>query len=138
VSASEKYGIAIALLAMALAVVQGMTGTIPPLLGWPVVAGCVIAAVALIIHGRQERNVEQKQGLNSQEAISIKPQEGSLDTVTMQDRLFIDSLAIHMIIPHGHMDKLGLLADRAKGIPLNELIAMPCSECGQPRDKSGE
>ena len=137
-SPNEKYGIAIELFGLALGVVQQMTGAMPPLLGWSVVGVCVIAGIVLIIHGKQERNAKQKQELGSQEIVSIKPQEGSLDTVTAQDRLLIEAMAMDMIITHGHMDMLGLLADRASGIPLNELMTRNCSECGIPRNQRGK
>lgn len=114
------YGIAIELFAIALGVVQHMIGVIPPLLGLLVIVGCAIAGIVLVIQGKQEGNAKQKQEVDRQKMESIKPQEGSLDTVTIQDRLLIESMASSMLLTHGHMDRLGLLADRASGVPLNK------------------
>ena len=132
------YGIAIELFAVALGVVQQMIGLIPPILGWPVIIGCVIAGIVLIIQGKEEGNGKQRQELDRQEMASIKPQEGSLDTVTSQDRRLIMSMAMDMLLKHGHMDLTGLLADGASGIHLNELMARNCSECGIPRNRRGK
>jgi hypothetical protein len=126
VSPSEKYGIAIALIGTAMAVIQGMTGAIPPLLGWPIVAGCVVAAVALISRGRRWR----------QEVAGVKSQiAGKLEDISPQDANLILIMSIELDSRHGHNDITGLLADRASGVPLNELKTRPCSQCGIPRNQ---
>jgi hypothetical protein len=137
VPSKVSYGIAIELFAFALWVVQQMIGVIPPPLGWSVIIGCVIAGIVLIIQGKQEENDKQRQESVRQETTSIKPQEGSLDTVTSEDRRLIMSMAMDMLLTHGHMDLTGLLADRASGVPLNELMTRNCSEsgCGIPRNQ---
>jgi len=68
----------------------------------------------------------------------LKPQEGSLDNVTQQDRKLIIAFAMDMILKHGHMDIPGLLADRASGVPLNELMAGKCQQCGTPRNQKSK
>jgi hypothetical protein len=134
VSSSEKYGIAIALIGMALAVTQGMTGVIPPLLGWPIVAGCLVAATALIIRGKRDR-----QEIGSQETANIKSRiTGSLEGVSPEDANLIVAMGIEMEVMHGYNDITGLFADRASGIPLNELKTRPCSQCGIPRNQRGK
>jgi len=64
----------------------------------------------------------------------VEKPEGTLDGVTSQDRLLIQAMAIDMAIGHGYLDFVGLLADRASGISLNELMSRPCSVCGISRD----
>lgn len=137
-SSSEKYGIAIALFALALAGIQGMTGVIPPLIGWPVVISCVIAAVVLIIHGKQKRSVRQKQELDSQETIGkkdirdeIPPSswKGLSEAEFAQLQLSFISMKIH----HGHTDPDGLIDDLKNKKPLNG----PCWRCGKPRFEKG-
>jgi hypothetical protein len=142
-SSGEKYGIAIELFALAVWVVREMTVTILPLVGWSLVVVCVIAGGLLIVHGRRRRSARQKQQpdkekVGRQEIPNIEPQGGSLDTVTAQDRTLIRSIAVGMILKHGHTDLWGLLADRATGVPLNELMTRNCSECGIPRNQKSE
>ena len=108
-----------------------------PQVGIPIGIVITLAGIVLLIRAHRSK-VGQKQELDSQKAISIKPQEGSLDTVTIQDRLLIEGMSLDMTITHGRMDMLGLLADRASGIPLNELIARPCSRCRIPRNQRVE
>lgn len=137
-STSEKYGIAIALFAMALAVVQGMTGTIPPILGWPVVAGCVIAAVALIIRGRRGRNVNERQESSSQETIGKdeaidERRPSSWKGLSEAEFAQVQAAVVSMNLHHGHADYDGLVDDQKHGRPLNGL----CWRCGEPRFQKG-
>lgn len=67
---------------------------------------------------------------------AIEPQEGSLDNVTSQDRALIMSMAMDMLLRHGHMDIQGMLADRASGVPLNELMSKNCSTCETPTPRN--
>ena len=132
-SASEKYGVAIALIGVAMAVIQSMTGAIPALLGWPIVAGCLIAATALIVRGKRGR-----QELNSQETASIRSKiAGGLEGIPPKDANLILAMSIEIDVVHGYNDLTGLLADRASGVPLNELKTRPCSQCGVPRNQRG-
>jgi hypothetical protein len=134
VSSSEKYGIAIALIGVAMAVIPGITGAIPPLLGWPIAAGCLIAATALIVRGKRGR-----QELNSRETASIKSKiAGGLDGISPKDANLIFAMSIEIDVVHGYNDLTGLLADRASGVPLNELKTRPCSQCGVPRNQRGK
>lgn len=133
-SSSEKYGIAIALIGMAMAVIQSMTGVIPPLLGWPIVAGCLIAATALIVRGKRGR-----QELSSQETASIKSIiAGGLEGISPEAANLILAMSIEIDVVHGYNDLTGLFADRASGVPLNELKTRPCSQCGIPRNQRGK
>jgi hypothetical protein len=69
----------------------------------------------------------------------IEPLKGSLDSISSADRWFIVSLSIEMGLRHVHGGDLqGLLADRASGIPLNELMARNCSVCGIPRNNQSK
>ena len=112
---------------------------ISPQIGIPV--GVVITSFGIFLVVRayrgktKYRESKEKPQIDN---VSSKPQEGSLDTVTIQDRYLILSWSIGMIITHGHRDERGLLADRASGIPLNKLMSMPCSECTEPRNKRGK
>jgi hypothetical protein len=65
----------------------------------------------------------------------LKPKEGTIESVTSEDREHIIYLIRDMKIIHKHSDLTGLIADRASGIPLNELMQRNCSRCGQPRNK---
>ena len=50
-----------------------------------------------------------------------------LDTVTSEDKRFIESMGIRMMDLHGHEDLLGLMSDRANGVPINDLMSKICS-----------
>lgn len=67
-----------------------------------------------------------------------KLQDGSLESVSQQDRLLISSFVIEMTTQHGHTDWQGLFADRASGIALNKLMFENCHKCGKPRNQQGE
>jgi hypothetical protein len=138
VSTTEKYGLAIGLFALALAAVQGMTGVIPPLVGWPVVIGCVIAGVVLIIHGKQKRSVRQKQEVDSQETIGEKDVRDEIPPSSwkgLSEAEFaqVELAFISMKVHHGHTDPDGLIDDQKNRKPLNG----PCWRCGKPRFEKG-
>jgi len=65
----------------------------------------------------------------------FNPKEGTIESVTSEDREHIFRLLGDMIIIHGHGDLTGLMADRASTVPLNELMLRNCSRCGEPRNK---
>jgi hypothetical protein len=62
---------------------------------------------------------------------------GRLEDVSQQDALWIVARGIEMQVSHGYNDIMGLFADRAHSIPLNELMTRPCSQCGIPRNQRG-
>jgi len=136
------FGLAVGLLAIIAGVLQGMYPVIPAIIGWPIVAILGFAAFVLCDIGIRKKEYEKTQNREVQHTQTrqiIEPQKGSLDSVSSQDRQFIVLLATTMTHEHGHMDIQGLLADRASGIALNELMARNCSRCGCPRnDKTTE
>ena len=66
--------------------------------------------------------------------ITMKPKEGTLESITPQDWEIIRKWSMEMILNHGHDDNKGMLADRASGILLNELMLRNCLKCGEPRN----
>lgn len=66
---------------------------------------------------------------------TMKPKDGTLESVTPKDWDIIKRWSMEMIHNHGHDDNKGLLADRASGVDLNELMSKNCSRCGKPRNK---
>ena len=60
-----------------------------------------------------------------------------LDSVTAQDKKFIETMGIRMMGTHGHEDLLGMMSDRANGVPINDLMSKVCSKCGIPRNRRG-
>jgi len=65
---------------------------------------------------------------------TMKPKDGTLESITPQDWEIIRKWSLEMILNHGHDDNKGLLADRASGVLLNELMLKNCSKCGEPRN----
>jgi cell division protein FtsL len=89
-----------------------------------------------------EHNVEI---LSREYTEAIKPEilkklktTGRIDDVSPADSKWIVVKGIEMIAFHGYNDVMGLFADRASGVPLNELMAKPCSYCGIPRNQRGK
>jgi hypothetical protein len=63
-----------------------------------------------------------------------------IENLSSKDISFVIMLSKEMEFrySHGHSDSTGLLADRASGIALNELIKRECTICGKPRNQRGE
>lgn len=83
--------------------------------------------------------------LRQERAEAIKPDlleklkaTGRLEDISRGDALWIMGKTILMQTSHGHDDFWGLTADRASGVPLNELMARPCSQCGIPRNQKSK
>ena len=55
-----------------------------------------------------------------------------------KDRVLIKGMISLMKTKHGHSDMIGLFADRASGVPLNELLKQECIKCGTPRNKKSK
>jgi hypothetical protein len=64
--------------------------------------------------------------------------DGRLENISQGDVDLILLMSIEVESRHGYNDLTGLLADRANGVPLNELKARPCSQCGIPRNQRGK
>jgi len=117
------------------------------LLGWPIQVWNIIFFVVFFVgFGAlywSSRNIEKHLydkimsdiGNSLQYKTSL---QGTIDSVTSQDRIFIIMLTKNMAFQHGHLDFEGLFADRASGVPLNDLMLRNCSKCGKPRNKKSE
>jgi len=137
-----------------LDVLQMMGITMPPIvLNIAIIVLIVLGVVGfvMVILGIREwarKTREQKQTIEilSQEYTeAIKPKilkklkaTGELDDVSLADSNWIVVKGIEMIAFHGYNDFMGLFADRASGVPLNELMTRPCSYCGIPRNQRGK
>ena len=128
-SASERYGIAIALSVLALGVVQGMTGAIPAVLGWPIVAGCLTTATVLIVRGKRGRQELSSQGTIDKRETLPNSWRGLSEAEFAQ----VQAATISMRVHHGHVDFDGLVDDQKHGKPLNG----SCWRCGKPRFEKG-
>ena len=136
------YGLAIGLAGIILTVLQMMYPVIPHVVGWPLVGVLAVVAFICLDIAIRRKEYERISGVGYRETtesaetrtVTPEPQEGSLDTVTGEDRRFIVSLCLEMAIQHGHIDFNGLLADRASGVPLNQLMSKECSVCGIARN----
>jgi hypothetical protein len=87
-----------------------------------------------------DNNLEKRISTKVEEKVreiqeTMKPKEGTIESITPQDHEIIRKWSMEMILNHGHDDNKGLLADRASGIRLNELMFRNCSLCGDPRNK---
>jgi hypothetical protein len=138
-------GIAVELIGNGTGVGLQMTGIVSPTIGWVVIVASNAVGFFLIGRSLSKSETVDREGLRDsilselrREGKSVKTitrLKGSLDDVPSQDKLLIQAMAMDMAIVHGHLDLDGLLADRASGIPLNELKRQPCSVCGVPRDR---
>jgi hypothetical protein len=63
---------------------------------------------------------------------------GRVEDISQGDIDVIQLMSIELEGRHGYNDFTGLLADRASGVPLNELKTRPCSQCGIPRNQKGK
>lgn len=117
---------------------------VTPLTPMPAAIIAIVAFICMTIaiykaelFGRKEDQPIQRE-IDLQE--KIKFQDGSLNSVTTQDRQLILKMAIDMQIAHGHNDFIGMLADRASGVPLNKIMSRECSECndGSLRNKKAK
>ena len=133
-------GIAIGILGSGIGVGLQLTGIISPTLGWVIILISAISGVFLIGYGLGKEKGGNGGSTPSQSATdsAIALQDGSIESVTIGDMGFVVSqLGIPMSWNHGHRDIEGMIADRASGIPLNELTGRPCSHCGVARNQRG-
>lgn len=133
-------GLAIGILGSGVGVGLQLTGIVSPTLGSVIILISAISGVFLIGYGLGKEKGEGAGSTAPQSATdSVSAvQDGSIESVTAGDVSFIVSrLGIPMSWDHGHGDIEGLIADRASGIPLNELMQRACSRCGVPRNQGG-
>ena len=132
-------GIAIEILGNGIGAGLQITGFVEPILGWIIIGISSASGLLLIGYGigRGNNGREQLEVNQSLSRLDIKKQDGSIESVTEGDLAFLSGLMITMKWDHGHPDIEGLLADRASGVPLNELKTRNCSRCGVPRNKKG-
>jgi hypothetical protein len=113
-----------------------------------------VVVVVLIINVLRQRESRKQldmeiQSLNAQlgataikenvaDALEKLRQGGKLENVSRQDANWMMAKAIEMTVYHGHDDLLGLFADRASNVPLNELMTRLCSKCSVPRNQQGK
>jgi len=64
-----------------------------------------------------------------------RQQKGTIASITEKDRNFIHDLGNLMFKLHGHEDYHAILAEKASGVQLNELMYKNCSKCLFPRNQ---
>lgn len=146
----RRLGAIVAAIGMVLTIIVNLQ-ELEELMGWPIAYWNVVFMVLVLIGflavyfsiEEIRKEIEEKvyqqvkkdiEGVKTGEAI-----KGSLDSVSLSDRYLIIALSISMGINHKHGgDLVGLLADRASGVPLNELMTRECSVCGIPRNKKSK
>jgi len=117
-------------------------GWVNPPVAYVLLSVAFVWTVCSVIYWRRhKRNEEQLVKLTE----SIKPDllerlkaTGRLEDVSPQDAKLILAMSIELASKHGYNDLTGLFADRANGVPLNELKTRPCSQCGIPRNQKGK
>jgi len=102
-----------------------------PQIGIPIGIVITLIGIVFIIRARHAK-AEREDITGTLEQLRIA---GRLEDISQGDALWIVARSIEMQTFHGHDDLLELLADRASGIPLNELMTKPCSRCGISRNK---
>ena len=144
----RRLGAIAAAIGMVLTIIVNLL-KLEELLGWPIAYWNVIFMVLVLIgflavyfsieeirkeiegkvYGQVRKDIEAL-NLEGNEAI-----KGRIDDVSSGDANLIVLMDIEMGWKHGHGDLTGLFADRASGVPLNELMIRDCSQCGIPRNK---
>jgi hypothetical protein len=110
-----------------------------PIGGWLLAIYVIFAIIiiSLVLTDKSYKN-EIQENVSSEVAKQINDinkLSGTLESVSPEDRNFIYHYNMEMRFQHGHSDPYGLAADRASGVPLNELMSKNCSRCGEPRNK---
>jgi hypothetical protein len=123
---------------LAIGVGLGLVLTyVSPQVGIPVGVVVTLAGAILVIRahraGTRPRGKKDLTGTLERPIIA-----GRLDDVSQADSEFILAKSIELEAIHGHNDLLGLFADRASGVPLNELSTRPCTHCGIPRNQKSQ
>ena len=96
----------------------------------------LVVGIGLIVYGLVTNN-DNVVGVKTR--AKERPRiNGGLENISPEDANLILAMSIELDSVHGHNDLTGLFADRASGIPLNELTTRPCSRCGVPRNQRGK
>jgi len=117
---------------------------ISPQVGIPVGVVITLLGVILVIrayHGKVREKFEINTEVDKENLIATLKglkNTGRLEDVSPADVDLILLMSIELAGKHGHNDLTGLLADRASGVPLNELKIKPCSQCGIPRNQNSK
>jgi hypothetical protein len=146
----RRLGAIVAAIGMVLTIIVNLL-KLEELLGWPITYWNVVFMVLVLVGflavyfsiEEIKKEITEKVYQQMRKDIEVlkasEPLKGSLDSVSLADKYFIISLSIGMSINHVHGGDLqGLLADRASGVPLNELMTRECSICGIPRNKKSD
>lgn len=97
----------------------------------------VIGFIVLFMSDKQlEDNIYKK--VIERVTENINQRQGTAESITPKDMALLRLMTIKMARQHGHIDFEGLVADRASGVALNELITRNCSVCGKPRNQNTE
>jgi hypothetical protein len=102
----------------------------------------IVWTIFTVIYWRNRKKTKEQlvalaEGISPDLSEKLKA-TGRLEDISQGDALWIMAKSIEMQAKHGYNDLLELFADRASGIPLNELMTRPCSQCGIPRNQRGK
>jgi hypothetical protein len=106
-----------------------------PQVGIPVGVAITLTGIFLVIRAYRSKAKSKESVADTLEKARIT---GRLEDVSRVESEFILAKSIELEAIHGYNDLLGLFADRASGVPLNELSTRPCSQCGIPRNQRGK
>jgi hypothetical protein len=114
-------------------------GWVSPPIAYTLFAAAFVWTISSVIYWRNHKKIEVQlaalaEGIRPGLSEKLKA-TGRLEDISQGDALWIMGKAILMQSRHGHDDFWGLTADRASGVPLNELMVKDCSECGIPRNQ---
>ena len=134
----KTVGFAIPLL---VGVALEIGGWVSHAIAYTLFAGSFVWLMLALIYWRKHRNDEAQLAVLAE---AIKPDlleklkaTGKLEDISPEEANLILAMSIELDSRHGYNDLTGLFADRASGIPLNELKTRPCSQCGIPRNQRG-
>ena len=117
-------------------------GWVSPPIAYAFLSAAFVWTICSVIYWRSHRRDEAQLALSAE---SIKPgllekfkATGRVEDISQGDIDVLFLMSIELEGRHGYNDCTGLLADRASGVPLNELKTRPCSQCGIPRNQRGK
>jgi hypothetical protein len=96
----------------------------------------LVVGIGLIVYGLVTNN-SNLIGVKTRAKERLRINGGS-ESISPEDANLILVMSIELDSIHGYNDLTGLFADRASGVPLNELKTRPCSQCGIPRNQRGK
>ena len=117
-------------------------GWVSPPTAYVLLSAAFVWTICSLIYWRRHRKNETQatilvEGISPDLLKKLKT-TGTLENVSPQDTRLILLMSIGVDSRHGYNDLTGLFADRASGVPLNELKTRPCSQCGIPRNQRGK